>query len=60
MAILGFPVIIPILVTLIKLSANALGLITDTAYTEDIFILLAIDAILVALSFILFPFLWKD
>lgn len=60
MAILAFPVIIPILMTLLKLSANALGLIQDTGVWKDIMILLAIDLILLALTFILFPYLWRD
>ncbi len=60
MAILTFPIVIPILGILMTLSANALGLITDTAYTNDIYTLLAIDGILLGLAVILFPFLWKD
>ena len=60
MAILAFPVIIPILMTLLKLSANALGLIQDTSVWKDISILLAIDLILLALTFVLFPYLWRD
>ena len=60
LAILGFPVIIPILITLIKLSATALGLLEDTSNWRDIVNLLAIDVILVALIFVLFPFLWRD
>lgn len=60
MAILSFPIIIPILMTLIKLSASALGMISDTAYTTDIIILIAIDMILVGMSLLLFPFLWRD
>jgi len=60
MAILSFPLIIPILMTLIKLSASAVGLIQDTGITKDILMLLAIDMILVAMTFILYPFLWRD
>ncbi len=60
MAILSFPVIIPILMSLIKLSAGALRLIQDTAIWKDILTLVAIDFLLFALSFILFPFLWRD
>lgn len=60
MAILSFPVILPILLTLVRLSSIALRLIQDTSYTRDIINLLAIDAILITLSFILFPFIWKD
>ncbi len=60
MAILSFPVVIPILMTLIKLSSNALGLMTDTAIQKDMLILLAIDGILLGVAFVLFPFLWRD
>jgi len=60
MAILGFPLILPILLTLLRLTANALGLIQDSDIGTDINILIAIDLILLAMSFILFPFLWRD
>jgi len=60
MAILSFPAIIPILMSLIKLNSGALRLIQDTAIWKDMVTLLAIDLILIALSLILFPFLWKD
>lgn len=60
MAILSFPVILPILLTLIRLSSMALRLIQDTSYTRDILNLLAIDAILITLTFVLFPYVWKD
>ena len=60
MVILAFPIVIPILGTLMTLSANALGLIQDTAYIKDIYTLIAIDGILLGLAIILFPFLWRD
>lgn len=60
MAILSFPIVISILGTLMTLSANALGIIQDTAYLDNIYTLLAIDGILLGLALILFPFLWKD
>ncbi len=60
MAILGFPLIIPVLLTLIKLSANALRLLRDTAVDKDIMILLSIDLLLLSVSLVLFPFLWRD
>ena len=60
MAILSFPVVIPIVMSLIKLSASALRLIQDTTLWKDVLTLVAIDLILIALSFILFPFLWRD
>jgi heme exporter protein B len=60
MAIMGFPVVIPILMTLIKLSAVSLRLIQDTNYDQDILILVAIDLILVSIALVLFPFVWRD
>ncbi len=60
MAILSFPVVLPILLTLNRLSAIALRLMQDTSYTKDIINLLAIDAILLTLAFVLFPFVWRD
>ncbi|MEM1320443.1 MAG: heme exporter protein CcmB [Bacteroidota bacterium] len=60
MAILGFPVVIPILMTLVKVSANALRLLQDTSVWKDILILLIIDCILVTMTFVLFPYLWRD
>jgi heme exporter protein B len=59
MAILSFPLIIPSLLMLIRLSQNALdGLDWSVSY-DEIFTLLALDFIGLALSYILFPFLWR-
>jgi heme exporter protein B len=60
MAVLSFPLVLPTLLSLVKFSANALGLITDTATYKDVVVLLSIDAILLSLSFLLFPFIWRD
>jgi heme exporter protein B len=60
MAILSFPVIIPLLIVLIKLSQNALmGLERSISYRE-IAVLLAINIIPVTVSLLLFPYLWRD
>jgi len=60
MAILSFPVILPILLTLMRLSSIALRLMQDTSYMKDIYNLLAIDAILLALTYVLFPYVWRE
>ncbi|MEY4903844.1 MAG: hypothetical protein RLZZ292_1659 [Bacteroidota bacterium] len=60
MAVLSFPIIIPIIMTLVKISANALRLLNDTSVEKDMLILVSIDVILVSMAFILFPYLWKD
>lgn len=60
MTILSFPLVIPILGTLMKISRNALALEQDTSINQDFLTLIAIDFILFGLAIILFPFLWKD
>lgn len=60
MPILSFPIIIPMLGLLIKISKAALLGLEDDNTTKDINILLAIDGVMVVLSFILFPYLWQD
>lgn len=60
MAVLSFPVVIPILLMLLRLSKIAIGLMTDTAYMRDFVILVSVDAILLAMVFLLFPLLWRD
>jgi heme exporter protein B len=60
MAILSFPVIIPIILVLIRLSKSAMdGLERSGAY-GDIGVLAAINIIVITTSLILFPFLWRD
>src|SRR4051812_1142070 len=59
MAILGFPLIIPQLLLLMRLSNAAFNVLQ--ANIADIVLLLAgLDILIIALSVILFPFLWKD
>jgi len=59
MAVLGFPLIIPQLMVLMKLSTAAFS--TEQAIeVTDILLLAALDVMVMVLSIILFPFLWKD
>ena len=61
MAILGFPLIIPQLLLLVKISRSAFGeIFRDNAVTQMILLLTGLDMMVVVLSLILFPFLWKD
>lgn len=60
MAVLSFPIILPMLTMLIRLSKKAMdGLDISTAYSE-ILVLSGIDLIVIALSYMLFPYLWKS
>lgn len=60
MAILSFPVQLPFLMTLIKLSKNAVDGLDPTLSYGLVLILMMIIVIVVALSYILFPYLWRD
>jgi heme exporter protein B len=59
MAILSLPIIMPLLMVLIKLSKNAIdGL--DIWDTNALSILLFLNVIIIAISYLLFPYLWRD
>jgi heme exporter protein B len=60
MAVLSFPVIVPMLLMVIRLSKNALDGLDRSVSYDEIITLLAIDAIVVALSTLLFPYLWRS
>lgn len=60
MAVMGFPLIIPQLLLLMKLSAIAFSSVVQSGLLQMIVLLLALDVMVVMLSVILFPFLWKD
>lgn len=60
MAILSFPVIIPLLVVLIKLSKNAMDGLDRSVSYDEIAVLIAINVIVITTSLLLFPFLWRD
>lgn len=59
MAILGFPVILPMLLMVIKVSKNAIDGLAPSVSYDEITILIAMNVIVIVLSYILFPFLWR-
>jgi heme exporter protein B len=60
MAVLGFPIVLPMLLLLMKVAKNAIdGLARSVSY-DEIGTLLAINVIIVAVSYLLFPFLWRS
>ncbi|OGX91395.1 ABC transporter permease [Hymenobacter coccineus] len=59
MAVLGFPVMIPMLLLLIKVSKNALDGLDRGVSQQAIITLLALNVIVAAVSYLLFPFLWR-
>lgn len=60
MAIMGFPIIIPQLLVLMKLCDSSFSSIIQEGWWQMMFLLMAIDCMVIALAYILFPFLWKD
>ena len=60
MAVLSFPVIIPLLIVLIRFSQQALMGLDRAESLGDIVVLLAINLITVTISLLLFPYLWRD
>jgi heme exporter protein B len=60
MAILGFPVVIPMLLVLIRFSKNAVDGLDHSIQQPYIIALVAIQAIVIALAWVLFPYLWKE
>ena len=60
MAILSFPLIIPLLVVLIKFSKNAMDGLDRTVSYDEIGVILAINVIVITTSLLLFPYRWRD
>lgn len=60
MAILSFPVILPILLMLIRLSKNAMDGLARSVSMDEISILVSVNIMLAAISYVLFPYLWKS
>lgn len=60
MAILGFPIVLPMLLAVMrasKLALDGIGMVENGKY---FLMLLAIDALTMAISALLFPYLWRD
>ncbi len=59
MAVLGFPLIIPQILLLLRLSNAAFAPLL-TISTVTVLFLVALDMLVILLAVILFPFLWRD
>jgi heme exporter protein B len=59
MAVLSFPIIIPLLLLILKLAKSAMDGISIQENWDEIAILSSLDTIVIVLSGILFPFIWK-
>ncbi len=59
-SILAFPVMIPLIITTLKASKNAAELISFSANAKYIIMMGSLDVLIIALAFILFPYLWRE
>lgn len=60
MAILSFPILIPLLMTILRFSKNAIDGIGWSVNGNYAWILVALTGIVITLSYLLFPYLWRD
>lgn len=60
MAVLSFPIVLPLLLLLLKISKNAMDGLDRSVSSRELLTVLAIDAIVLTLSGLLFPFLWRS
>ncbi len=60
MAIMGFPIIVPQLLLLMKITNIAFASVIQESLLQMVLLLVALDIMVIVLSVILFPFLWKD
>lgn len=60
MAIMGFPIIMPVLMLLNNISRPAFTPVLQQGVPKMFLMLAGMDVLTIALSLILFPFLWKD
>lgn len=59
-AILGFPLIIPQVLLLMRVSSPSFADVIQAGYLQMNLLLAGLDILVVVLALILFPFLWKD
>ncbi len=60
MAILSFPIIIPVLIVLIKFAKNAMDGLDRGVSLDEIGLLAVINVMVMTVALLLFPYLWRD
>lgn len=60
MAILGFPIAIPLLMVLSNLALSAVASVLQEGWWGMALLMLGMDVLIIGLAVILFPFLWKE
>lgn len=60
MAVLSFPVLLPVLTLEIKLAKNALDGLDRFVSYDELWSLAAVDVLVIGVALLLFPYLWKE
>lgn len=60
-AVLGFPILIPMLIFITKVTSAALGDIAmQELVTKNLLLLMALDMVQIILAIVLFPYIWRE
>lgn len=59
-AILGFPIIIPLLITMVRYTTFALEGMSFSQNSLNLLVLLVLNIVSLILAYVLFPYLWRD
>ncbi len=60
MAILSFPIVVPVILMAIKASKNAMDGLARSESMDEILVLIALNVIIITLALLLFPYLWRN
>ncbi|HMJ69170.1 MAG TPA: heme exporter protein CcmB [Cyclobacteriaceae bacterium] len=60
MPVLSFPIIISVLLLVIKITKNCIDGLDRSVSQQDLITLVAINCLVAALSYILFPYIWRS
>ena len=60
MSVMALPLVLPVILLLIKITAVSMALMVDTLVGGDILILAAIDLMICGLMLLLFPIIWRS
>jgi heme exporter protein B len=60
MSVLSFPIIISVLLITIKVTKNCIDGLDRSVSTNDLITLLAINCLVTAASYLLFPYIWRS
>lgn len=60
MAVLSFPIVISILLVVVKVTKNCIDGLDRSVSTNDLLTLLAINCLIGATSYLLFPYIWRN